>query len=155
MKARNPQTGNLETVYVKALDSMPVGTQVEYTGATIPTGWEEVNDYSTDEIDTGKKWINGKPIYRKVIEITDTNPSASNWKEYTYTTLGLSSTIELCMFPEAYTQITQANKLYTESFYSNGSRVQTAPADSKVNVLGNGATYSKYIIIAEYTKTTD
>ena len=38
MKARNPQTGNLETVYVKALDSMPVGTQIEYTGDTIPTG---------------------------------------------------------------------------------------------------------------------
>lgn len=117
----------------------------------------EVNEdkYSTNETLTNKVWIDGKPIYRKVIEITDTNPSASNWKEYTYTTLGLSSTIELCMFPEAYTQITQAGKLYTESFYSNGSRVQTAPADSKVNVLGNGASYSKYIIIAEYTKTTD
>lgn len=53
---------------IKALDSMPVGTQVEYTGDTIPTGWEEVNDYSTSEINTGKKWIDGKPIYRKVIE---------------------------------------------------------------------------------------
>ena len=67
MKARNPNTGTLETVYVKALDSMPVGSQVEFTGNTIPAGWEEVNDYSTTEIDTGKKWIDGKKIYRKVI----------------------------------------------------------------------------------------
>ena len=59
------------------------------------------------------------------------------------------------MFPEAYTQIIQTNYLYTESLYSNGSRVQTSPANSKVNILGNGATYSKYILIAEYTKTTD
>lgn len=127
--------------------STTLGYSAAYTNAR--------NTYSTNETFTGKYWIDGKPIYRKAIEITDTNASASNWKEYTYTTLGLPSTIELCMFPEAYTQITQANKLYTESFYSNGSRVQTAPADSKVNVLGNGATYSKYIIIAEYTKTTD
>ena len=73
MKARNPSTGNLETVYVKALDSMPVGTQIEFTGDTIPTGWEEVNDYSTTEIDTGKKWIDGSTIYRKVFDITSPN----------------------------------------------------------------------------------
>lgn len=24
-------------------------------------------DYSTDEIDTGKKWIDGRPVYRKVV----------------------------------------------------------------------------------------
>lgn len=24
-------------------------------------------DYSTDEVDTGKKWIDGRPIYRKVV----------------------------------------------------------------------------------------
>lgn len=51
-------------INIKALDSMPVGTQVEFTGDDIPTGWEEVNDYSTTEINTGKKWIDGKPIYR-------------------------------------------------------------------------------------------
>lgn len=27
-------------------------------------------DYSTDEIDTGKKWIDGRPIYRKVVRGT-------------------------------------------------------------------------------------
>lgn len=41
MKALNPSTGNLEEVYVKALDSLPVGTIVDYDGQTsdIPTGW--------------------------------------------------------------------------------------------------------------------
>lgn len=29
------------------------------------------NVYSTDEVDTGKKWINGKPIYRKVFVLND------------------------------------------------------------------------------------
>lgn len=74
MKARNPSTGNLEEVYVKALDSMPVGSEIDFIGSTsdIPTGWEQTDDYSTSEINTGKTWIDGKPIYRKVanVEIT-------------------------------------------------------------------------------------
>ena len=36
MKARNPNTGNFEKLYVKALDSLPVGASVEYAGTTIP-----------------------------------------------------------------------------------------------------------------------
>lgn len=66
MKARNPNTEQLEKVYVKALDSLPVGSQIEFSGTDIPTGWEQVNDYSTTEMKTGKKWIDGKDIYRRV-----------------------------------------------------------------------------------------
>ena len=46
MKARNPSTGTLDTVYVKALDSMPAGTEVDFDGsvADIPAGWEQVNN---------------------------------------------------------------------------------------------------------------
>ena len=45
MKALNKQTGQLEKVYVKALDSMPVGTVVEFNGqaSDIPSGWEEIS----------------------------------------------------------------------------------------------------------------
>lgn len=52
MKARNPSTGQLDTVYVKALDSMPVGTIVDFDGTDIPTGWEEVEEYL---------WTNSNP----------------------------------------------------------------------------------------------
>ena len=46
MKARNPSTGNLEKVYVKALDSMPVGAEIDFDGqaSDIPTGWEQVDN---------------------------------------------------------------------------------------------------------------
>lgn len=46
MKARNPNTGNLEEVYVKALDSMPIGTEVDFDGSAsdIPIGWEQVGN---------------------------------------------------------------------------------------------------------------
>ena len=44
MKAKNPNTGNFENIYIKALDSMPVGTEVDFDGnsSDIPVGWEEV-----------------------------------------------------------------------------------------------------------------
>ena len=68
MKARNPSTGNLESIYVKALDSLPVGSQIEFSGTDIPTGWEQVNDYSTTETDTGELWTDGRHVYTKLIE---------------------------------------------------------------------------------------
>ena len=55
-------------------DTLPIGSEVDYDGASAPAGWEEVDDpntYSTSETRIGT-WINGKPIYRKVIEFTIT-----------------------------------------------------------------------------------
>lgn len=52
---------------VKAGDTLPIGTIVTYDGDTVPSGYEEVNSYSTTEVKTGDTWIDGKPIYRKVV----------------------------------------------------------------------------------------
>ena len=92
MKARDSQTGTFKDVYVKALDSMPVGTQIEYIGDTIPIGWEEVYDYSTDEIDTGKKWIDGKHIYSKTIIVNRTSGSSLSY-HITFDSTGNVNTI--------------------------------------------------------------
>lgn len=45
MEVKNPITGNFEKVYVKALDSLPVGTIVDYVGQSsdIPIGWEIIS----------------------------------------------------------------------------------------------------------------
>ena len=54
MKAKNPTTGNFEEIYVKALDSLPVGTEVDFDGtsADIPIGWEQVDSVEELEIPT-------------------------------------------------------------------------------------------------------
>lgn len=44
--------------------------------------------YSTNETDTGKKWIDGKPIYRKVYSVTITEPASA-----TTTIITLDTTI--------------------------------------------------------------
>lgn len=56
-----------------------IGTKAAHTIAvanhTIPNNvmvcitddWKNKDDYSTEETDTGKHWIDGKPVYRKVL----------------------------------------------------------------------------------------
>lgn len=45
-RVKDPSTGQFKEIYVKALDSMPVGSIVEYNGTVgdIPAGWEQAND---------------------------------------------------------------------------------------------------------------
>lgn len=46
MKAIDSVTGQFKEVYVKALDSLPVGSEIDFDGDTsdIPAGWEQVGD---------------------------------------------------------------------------------------------------------------
>ena len=65
--------GVAKDIYVKASDTLPVGSIVEIPdNMSIPDGWEEVEDdsntYSTEEQVIGK-WINGKPLYQKSITL--------------------------------------------------------------------------------------
>lgn len=49
MKAKDKTTGQFKKVYVKALDGMPVGSEIDYSGniSDIPTGWEQVTGFNT------------------------------------------------------------------------------------------------------------
>ena len=63
--------GTYKDIYVKAFDTLPVGTEVDYDGSTVPSGWTEVadpNTYSTNEVRVGT-WIDNKPLYKKTIVI--------------------------------------------------------------------------------------
>lgn len=74
MKYRDPVTGEFKDITVKASDTLPIGTIVDYDGTTVPSGWEQIDnpsDYSTEEQVIGT-WI-GKPLYRKIITYTQTS----------------------------------------------------------------------------------
>lgn len=137
---------------IKALDSMPVGTQVEYTGETIPTGWEEVNDYSTTEIDTGKKWIDGKPIYRKVIEGT-INSTGS------YQTILTDSTIDTLTDIGGNIKDSGNSIQYIigKSTYRDGTNTsRIIKVSSNIRLDYSDQFHSlPFKAIIEYTKTTD
>lgn len=46
MLVRDRQTNQFKKVYVKALDSLPVGAEIDFEGTDIPAGWEEVNGFN-------------------------------------------------------------------------------------------------------------
>jgi len=136
-------------VNIKALDSMPVGTQVEYTGEDIPTGWEEVNDYSTTEIDTGKKWIDGKKIYRKVF--VGTTGSGGNWSSFPLNITNLNEITDMRF------KCGTSYEMYTSNFYASSTyQIIFRLGESNVQYLiGSGYSDLPYKVIIEYTKTID
>lgn len=99
--------------------------------------------YSTEEVDTGEKWIDGKPIYRKVLNINPVNlvnweyiPETDNLsikKIINATAMGTNDSFQDCVA-----------KLYARR-YPNG----------KFGFLVYNWSLDATVIILEYTKTTD
>ena len=144
MKARNPSTGNLEEVYVKALDSLPVGTELDFNGSVsdIPIGWEQVETYSTDEVKTGDTWIDGKPIYRKVFTLTTPILLNASWQNV----VDISG-----MNIEA---ITDLRTLSNNDIAWNGTISKISNNNLQLYYIGvGGAEWYVKTIILEYTKS--
>lgn len=158
MKARNPNTGNLETIYVKALDSLPVGSEIDIEdGSDIPVGWEEVTNpdsYSTTEVKTNKTWIDGRPIYRKVIRYTNAMTAGSNNIPHNISNIGtIVNVYGYCPFGTQNPYFLGAMQSATK-FLSIRSATTTTIGVDVGSEWGNSFTLG-CIITIEYTKTTD
>lgn len=114
--------------------------------------YNEQNSYSTSEINTGKKWIDGKPIYRKVIEV-GTLPNATT-KTVAHGISNLGRVVQLygqakyisedITFPLPF--ISRTNNACVE-LYATNTNIIVASGVDRTNQTG-------YVVI-EYTKTTD
>lgn len=134
-------------------DAIPLGSVLNFKGTEIPEGYEEVydeNEYSTDEKAIGK-WIDGKPLYRKVIEKTITK-SGNNI--FSLSSVGLKNidkyiTLKL---------ISNGNPI-NEGYYTSASDSLRACINYNGLNINLGTTYPAVpcpiYIIVEYTKTTD
>lgn len=135
-------------------DTLPIGTEVDYIGENVPAGWEQVSDYSTSEVNTGKTWIDGKPIYRKVINYGNLPNSSYNQVLHNISNLSQFTKIEAIAK-------TQAGYYYplnmhgTSDMFSNNT-VMFRVDDTKIQ-MSTTADYSTQtaIVILEYTKITD
>ena len=143
MKALNPSTGNLEEVYVKALDSMPVGAEIDFTGSDsdIPLGWEKVSGksyvaydlYNNTSGTTGDITLNDNISNYKIIELVAVNndDTAETFDTYRFDTslskfrlMGESvGTNSFNIFEKTYTKSTSSLTTTTGKLYSgsNGS----------------------------------
>lgn len=106
--------------------------------------------YSTGETLTGGKWIDGKPIYRKVIEFNSETTIAEGGTNFTLATLGLSeidNVFNIYAFNTTGSKTTKRRFSNIPFYWSNDTTLQLrAPSSITGYFLG---------LILEYTKTTD
>jgi len=111
-----------------------------------------VDVYSTSETKTNKKWIDGKEIYRKVLQFSRTNDSQFS--------ITLGTNINEITFIDAYVKGTN-NLVHGLYRVNDGDQFRyyiNFYANKVINVIpgGNFPTepFTGYFIV-EYTKTTD
>ena len=103
---------------------------------------KHLNDYSTEETLTGGTWIDGKPIYRKVISdgLVWVNDEWRSNSSATFAALNLDTVI-------------------STHFYTATRKVASVQLDQSAggvfSLRGEGTTVSDGSCIIEYTKTTD
>lgn len=115
--------------------------------------------YSTEEVDTGQKWINGKTIYRKVITGTTTTTNASFTVAH-----GITNYENIMIDGKSFIKSVGASTFIipancppntTDSY--NRRPVRTTIVDDNISIyIGdyNGYSSYDYAIILEYTKTS-
>ena len=138
-------------------ESLPVGTEVDFDGtaSNIPVGWEQVEDegevYSTNEVRVGT-WIDGKPLYRKVIVYDGAAiPSGNKLIPHNISNIDYR-TIKDFVFAlsnGAYYCNTAGSYAYAFPFEISSSDIQIYIGTDWANV------FPKAYFTLEYTKTTD
>ena len=155
MKYKDPDTGQLKELSLKAADTLPVGTIVDYDGEDVPEGWEKygTDDYSTEETFTGKHWIDGKPIYRKVIEMNSVASSGTG--TYDISNLNIDEVwVDLGhSFYKSGTTVLPLNRTHIGTI-GNQSEIRVS-ATAITLICGSGIAAQDPIVTIEYTKTTD
>ena len=157
MKVRS--NGKLKELVIKANDSIPANSVIEYEGDVVPEGYEKVEDkgeiYSTEEQRIGT-WIDGKPIYRKTIIDTtfrtDFYSVANNIKQF----VNQYGYVQRKDYPKASQLInSRASTDMSIQFLASNTEVGIQ-IDWGSNWKNNYSTlFDKIIITVEYTKTTD
>ena len=120
-----------------------------------------LNTYSTTETKIGK-WIDGKPIYRKVIKVTSIDSSSNNYD----VTISISNLNEIVNIGGTIKMTgTNTYKPVTTIFTDNSNAISSifsfsvyAITNSYISLsYGNWwkTIFDKAYIILEYTKTTD
>ena len=141
-----------------------VGTQAAYRAAkqagTLPNNAiiaitddeQDHNHYSTDEVETGMYWIDGKPIYRKVVDC-GALPNA--------TSKSIPHYIDNIDFIVSISGISEdpsiGNFLHLPYPYSGTNSVYLYATKARVSLTteANFTNYSQTFVILDYTKTTD
>lgn len=133
-------------------DPVPINAIMEYSGSSVPDGYEVVSDpdYSTSETKTGAFWIDNKPIYRKVLTNITTPSSADSWN-----TRASISNVDTLVKLDGFFFGGDGRKMsinHPEPSYYMCTSFKNGNIEMKT---ASNWTNKDCIIIVEYTKTTD
>ena len=105
-----------------------------------------MNEYSTSEIDTGKKWVDNKPIYRKCfLKTTSTNIGIGNTTILSGFAAGLNTILSMVGTVDLEgTYYACISKDWNTLIDGSGNLMMTG--------LGTARTFNKIAIVVEYTK---
>ena len=141
--------GTYKDIYVKAFDTLPIGTEVDYIGDTVPTGWTQVESYSTSEIDTGKTWTDGKKIYRKVVN--DTTPSSATTKTINTSITNFGNFISV----QGYiTKTSGSSLIYIPSSYNDIWKINGVNENVAITLVNTNYASCDCVLILEYVKAS-
>lgn len=124
---------------------------------------DEGRNYSEEEVETGTTWINGKPIYRKVLTLTTASvPVVRTWLETNDSQFSWGTTdVDEIVRSKITARDTTNNKDIIMP-YTNGTDVTHYEHDfvnfgfkSKVSGTPTFVGATQLRAIMEYTKTTD
>lgn len=140
-------------VYIKATSGLAENQQENVLNDT-KNYVDGTNSYSTNEVKTGGKWIDGKPIYRKVVNfgalpnatikgVTFDNINADTFMKIEGIAMSANSTAITIPFTDV------SSTTQSISIFANSTSVSINAGSV------NRSDYNKCYIILEYTKTTD
>lgn len=110
---------------------------------------KSANTYSTEEVKTGDTWIDGKPIYRKVIIGTTTISSGNYTVAHDISNLG-----DIVDFKYYSWQNSTTMFIGSTSPLDGSDKLSVYINDNNITVRNSWESIKRVIII-EYTKTTD
>lgn len=148
-----------EAVELSGNEMIPIwqGETKKASVATLARYVQDASSYSTTETLTGGTWIDGKPIYRKVIEVTNITVG----EETVLATLTDYATIDYITYKYDAVQA-PAPHVKTTGFYSRLEeggimvlKLYYIADTGRFLGISSNKTFSKIYITVEYTKTTD
>ena len=142
-------------VYIKATSGLAENQQDNVLNAT-KDYVDNSNSYSTQEVKTGGTWIDGKPIYRKVLTATlqtDEQVLTIEISPQLKSVIKISGILSKgnvdFVIPYSFTDGSTVFQIYT---YCQGQNINIVPRSSDGTYFTAGCTVR---VIVEYTKTTN
>ena len=142
-------------VYIKATSGLAENQQ-ENVLNDVKGYVDSSNSYSTDEVKTGGKWIDGKPIYRKVVTHTLSN-ELTGLVEIQHNIQNIKTPIRI-----AFGNVTvpgTSNSMTIPAQYDSTTFIQLGEFSNTYVQLFAGSTnwtsFRDVMLCLEYTKTTD